>query len=77
MGDYVAAKMSAEENENVLYMAVTENYEGNMLFFFEDGKLAKVDMKSYYTKTNRKKLVKAYNDKSALVGIFYEKEDSK
>lgn len=75
MGDFVAAKVSAEENENILYMAATNDYQGFMLFFFFDGKVAKVDMKSYYTKTNRKKLVKAYSDKELLVRAFYAKKD--
>ncbi len=75
MGEYVAAKMQAEEGESLVYMAITSDYSGFMLFFFEDGKVAKIEMSAYYTKTNRKKLVKAYGDKSRLVGVFYCKED--
>ena len=52
-------------------MAVTNDYSGFMMFFFESGRVSKVDMKSYFTKTNRKKLIKAYSDKENIVGAFY------
>ncbi|MDR1002119.1 MAG: topoisomerase IV [Oscillospiraceae bacterium] len=76
MGDYIPAKLSMENEEKVVYMAVTEKYDGYMLFAFENGKVAKVDMSSYETKTNRKKLIGAYSDKSLLVGAFYIREDT-
>lgn len=75
IGEYVAAKFSADEDENLIYMAVTSDYSGFMIFFFEDGKAAKVEMSCYFTKTKRKKLVKAYGDKSRVVGIFYCRKD--
>lgn len=75
LGDYIPAKLGMDEGENTLYMAVTKEYEGYMLFFFENGKAAKVDMSSYATKTNRRKLLGAYCDKSPAVGIAYVKED--
>ncbi|MFI3141040.1 MAG: DNA topoisomerase (ATP-hydrolyzing) subunit A [Clostridia bacterium] len=71
LGDYVAAKLSMEEGENAIYMVVTDDYEGFMIFLFENGKAAKVSLKSYYTKANRKKLIKAYSDKSPLAGILH------
>lgn len=66
LGDFIPAKLGMEEGENVIYMAVTKDYSGFMLFFFENGKVAKVELSAYETKTNRKKLVKAYSNKSLL-----------
>ena len=54
---------------------MTNDYKGYMLFLFDNGKAAKVNLSSYATKTNRKKLIKAYNDKSPLKGIMYLPED--
>ncbi|MBQ6420871.1 MAG: topoisomerase IV [Clostridia bacterium] len=76
LGDYVATKLEMEEGETAVYMAVTYDYAGYMLFAFENGKLAKVDMHAYETKTNRKKLIKAYCDKSPLAGILYLHADA-
>ena len=76
LGDFVAAKLSMDEGERPLYMAVTdEDYLGNMLFFFENGKVAKVEMKAYKTLTNRKKLINAYSDKAPIVDIVYAPEE--
>ena len=75
LGEYIPARLQMEENEKALYMAVTHEYEGYMLFFFENGKVAKVEMSAYQTKQNRKKLVNAYSDKSSLAGALYVKED--
>ena len=76
LGDYVPSKLDMEPEEAFMYMAVTKDYSGYMLFFFENGKVAKVDMSAYATKTNRKKLIKAYCDKSPLVSALYVKEDT-
>ena len=75
MGDYVAAKLSMEDGEVPVFMAVTKDYSGNMLFLFENGKGAKVSLSSYQTKTNRKKLINAYSDKSPVVSIFQLEEE--
>lgn len=75
LGDYIPAKLGMDEGENALYMAVTKEYNGYMLFFFENGKVAKVDMTAYATKTNRRKLMGAYCDKSPVVAIEYVQED--
>ncbi len=76
LGEYVPAKVQMDDGENAIYMAVTTEYSGYMMFFFENGKAAKVDMSAYQTKTNRKKLINAYSDKSPLVSVFYIKEDA-
>lgn len=75
LGDYVASKLEMEPDENAVYMAVTTDYKGFMLFFFENGKLAKIDLSAYETKTNRKKLIKAYCEKFPLVNMFCVTED--
>ena len=70
LGDYVPAKLEMDENETAIAMAVTQNYGGWMLFAFENGKVAKVELSAYATKTNRRKLIKAYSDKSPLAGAL-------
>jgi DNA gyrase subunit A len=75
LGDYIPAKLGMDEGENAVYMAVTKDYSGYMLFFFENGKAAKVDMSAYATKTNRRKLIGAYCDKSPAAAIDYALED--
>ena len=76
MGDYVASKLSMGEGENAIYMAALKKYEGYVLFFFENGKVAKVDVVSYETKNNRKKLINAYSDRSPLVAVRYVPQDA-
>lgn len=75
LGDFIPAKLGMEEGESVIYMAVTKDYSGFMLFFFENGKVAKVELSAYETKTNRKKLVKAYSDKFPLAAARFAAED--
>lgn len=75
LGDYVASKLEMDREETAVYMAVVPKYTGYMLFFFENGKVAKVDISSYETKNNRKKLIKAYADKSPLTAALYIPED--
>ena len=76
MGDFVAAKLSFEQGENCKYMVETTDYSGYMIFVFENGKVAKVSLNAYKTKTNRKKLANAYGSKSKLVEAFHIKEDT-
>ena len=75
LGEYVAAKLGMDEGENSVYMVATKDYKGILLFAFENGKLAKVGLDAFATKTNRKKLTGAYSDKSPLVGIILIPED--
>ena len=75
LGDYVPAKLQMDEGEVPLKMFVTKDYNGMFVFAFENGKLAKVPMNAYYTKTNRKKLVSAYSDKSPLSDVMWLDED--
>ena len=75
LGDYIPSKLSFEKDETPLYMAVTNDYSGYMVFVFENGKIAKVEMSAYATKTNRKKLLSAFSDKAPLARALYLKED--
>ena len=75
LGEFVASALQMDKDESAVSMAVTTDYKGYMLFFFENGKVAKVDMSAYETKTNRKKLIKAYCDKFPIVAIRHIKED--
>lgn len=75
LGEYIPAKAGMDEGENAIFMVPTTDYQGYMLFLFENGKAAKVELSAYATKTNRRKLVGAYSDKSPLVAVMYLKED--
>lgn len=75
LGDYIPAKLQMDEGERAVYMAYTTDFSGYMLFVFENGKAAKVDMSAYQTKTNRKKLISAYSDKSPVVAVIQLPED--
>ena len=76
LGDYVPGKLQMDEGETTLGMVITDSYSGYMIFVFDNGRVAKVSMKSYETKTNRKKLINAYSNKHNLVGMLYIKEDT-
>ena len=66
LGDYLPQKLGFEAEEKVVQVIFPGDYKGNILFFFENGKVAKVPLSAYETKTNRKKLTGAYSDKSPL-----------
>ena len=76
LGDYIASKLEFDEAENSVYMVETNDYTGNMIFVFENGKIANVPLSSYATKTNRKKLIKAYCEKYVLHTILFTKENT-
>ena len=67
LGDYLPQKLGFEPGENLVAMVFCGDYKGFILFFFENGKAAKVPLSAYETKTNRKKLTGAYSDKSPLI----------
>ena len=75
LGDYIPAKLQMEEGENALYLVDAKDFSGFVLFVFENGKAAKVELSAYQTKTNRKKLLNAYSDKSPLAAVLYLPED--
>ena len=74
LGEYIPAKLGMDEGESAIFMLPTKDYKGDMFFFFENGKVAKIPLKSYATKTNRKKLTNAYTDKEKLAVIYTENE---
>lgn len=76
MGEYLPARLNMDEGEYPIYMALTTDYKGYMLFLFENGKAAKVTMESYATKQNRRKLINAYSDKSPVVYAEYLQEET-
>ena len=76
LGDYLPQKLGFEPGENLLSIQFCGDYKGFILFFFENGKAAKVPLSAYETKTNRKKLTGAYSDKSPLVTAMTLEEDA-
>ncbi|MCR5636902.1 MAG: topoisomerase IV [Clostridiales bacterium] len=76
LGDFIPVKLSMDEGENAVAMITTKDYSGYLLFFYKNGKVAKVPLSSYATKTKRKKLTGAYSDVSPLVDIKYIEEES-
>ena len=76
MGDYIPVKLGMDEGEKAVKMVVTTDYSGILLFGFDNGKIAKVPLSAYQTKTNRKKLSNAYSDKAELMDIAFCNQDS-
>ncbi|MBQ7096899.1 MAG: topoisomerase IV [Clostridia bacterium] len=77
LGEYMPNLLSMGEGERVVGIVVTDSeYKGNILFCFENGKMAKIDIKGYETKQNRKKLINAYSTVSPLVKILYLTEET-
>lgn len=75
LGDFVAGKLDYDEAESSIYMVETKDYSGFMLFVYDNGRISKVPLSSYETKTNRKKLIKAYCGKFKLHSVFHFVED--
>ena len=70
LGDYLPAKLSMDSGENVIYAVLPgPDYAGALLFFFANGKAARVDLTAYKTTSNRRKLTGAYSDKAPLACI--------
>ena len=76
LGDYLPQKLGMDPGESVIQVVLPGDYKGFVLFFFENGKAAKVPLSAYETKTNRRKLTGAYSDKSPLVDVFAMTEDT-
>ncbi|MDY5942185.1 MAG: DNA topoisomerase (ATP-hydrolyzing) subunit A [Oscillospiraceae bacterium] len=75
LGDYLPARLGMDEGENVMGMVLPGDYSGYMVFFFENGKAAKVELSAYKTTSNRRRLTGAYSDKSPLRTLLHLKED--
>ena len=70
LGDYLPGKLGMDDGESVIYLLLPGDYSGQLLFFFENGKAARVELKAYATVSNRRRLTGAYSDKSPLVTIL-------
>ncbi|MGN1306422.1 MAG: DNA gyrase subunit A [Faecousia sp.] len=75
LGDYLPAKLGFDEGESVVDVCFPGDYTGFVLFAYENGKVAKVELSAYATKSNRRKLTGAYSDKSPLKAVFLCKEE--
>ena len=75
LGDYLPAKLGMDEGESVLWACCPGDYSGQVLFFFANGKVARVMLSAYQTQTRRKKLTGAYSDKSPLVSAYLLDEE--
>lgn len=76
MGDFVASKLQFDEGEYPVYMVNTRKYDGNVIFVFDNGRISKVPLSAYETKTNRKKLINAYCEKFTLHTVLHLREES-
>ena len=75
LGDYLPTKLGLEAEEKILWVCVPGDYSGQLLFFFENGKAARVELSAYQTQTRRKKLTGAYSDKSPLAAAYLLREE--
>lgn len=75
LGEYLTNLLGLEEGEKIVHLVATDDYKGYMIFAFENGKVAKIDLNSYATKTNRKKLANAYSGLSKLIYMQHIVED--
>ncbi|MBR6413252.1 MAG: topoisomerase IV [Oscillospiraceae bacterium] len=76
LGDYLPQKLGMDEGETVAKVCLPGDYQGVMVFVFENGKVAKVELSAYATKSNRRKLTGAYSDKSPLKAAFLLREEN-
>jgi len=74
LGDYIPAKLSFEEGEKIICAHVTNDYNGNILLFFKNGKTAKIPLDAYKTKQNRRKLTGAFSTASPAVAVAHVSE---
>ena len=76
LGDYLPQTLGMDPGETVLQVLLPGDYKGFIMFFFENGKAAKVPLSAYETKTNRRRLTGAYSDKSPLkTAIVLQKDE--
>ena len=75
LGDYLPTKLGMDPEERAVWACIPGDYSGQLLFFFDNGKAARVELSAYQTQTRRKKLTGAYSDKSPLVAAFLLIED--
>ena len=76
LGIYLPTRLQLDEGENIISMVDPGDYSKNLLLIFENGKAARIDMAAYETKTNRRKLVNAYSDKSPVAAVMVIREET-
>ncbi|SMC72140.1 DNA gyrase/topoisomerase IV subunit A [Papillibacter cinnamivorans] len=76
LGDYLPSKLGMDEGESVAFLCPSGDYSGSLLFFFKNGKAARIALAEYRTVSNRRRLTGAYSDKSPLVCILKLAEDT-
>ncbi len=60
LGEYFPSLLNMDKDEKPVYMMVTTDYSGYLMIAFENGKVNKMPISGFQTKTNRKKLTNAY-----------------
>lgn len=75
LGDYLKSMLDLDEDEEIIYITATEDFAGDMIFLYENGKCARIELSSYETKTNRTKLTNAYSDAVKLIHLEHILED--
>lgn len=76
LGEYLPSKLGMDQDEKPLWACLPGDYSGHLLFFFENGRVSRVELAAYRTQTKRRKLSNAYSDKSPLVSILFIKKDA-
>ncbi|MBE6993625.1 MAG: topoisomerase IV [Ruminococcaceae bacterium] len=75
LGDYLPQKLGMDEGEAPVFMFLPGDYSGHIIYLFENGKLAKIETKTYDTKSNRRRLTGAFSDKSPLAAVLHMPEE--
>ena len=75
LGDYLPQKLQMSDGERVIFCFLPGDYSGHLLYVYENGKVAKIPVKSFDTKSNRRRLTGAYCDKSPLVSVLHLPEE--
>ncbi len=76
IGEYLNNVLAMDADEKIIYVTASNEYKGYMIFAFENGKIAKVNMSAYETKTMRKKLINAYSSKFPIINMMYIENDT-
>lgn len=76
LGEYIPNLVGMEEKADIIGMVLANDYSGNLLFVFDNGKCAKVPLSAYATKSNRRRLTGAYSAKAEAIAMFFLPEDT-
>ncbi|WP_294416512.1 DNA gyrase subunit A [uncultured Senegalimassilia sp.] len=75
LGSYLPTDLGMDPDESVIWVIDPEDYKADVLFVFENGRVARVALAGYVTKTNRKRLKNAIYGGSKLLFATVLKED--